>query len=279
MKKILITISLILFSTKLFAADTGSCGTNCIYTYDPKSETLTYSVADSNDPTPAVINKSDMRFELSGPATNVTISEGIQKIEWKDSWYCTFSRDDSTGKLILPHSLLKLENHSFGNLKFSQIEINSDQAVFESGAFRFNPNANSTLILSENSNASFNKDILYGSYQGQYFSPASLNIACKGNPNECLKKFQSLRGIDQNIITADYYKGYDKNGNLIEIWDKNGKKTYSYTYANNGDYAMYDGDGNFMGNFMADGSKRRIYTVDEATAVTGRKNTFSIRYR
>ena len=71
----------------------------------------------------------------------------------------------------------------------------------------------------------------------------------------------------------------EKTGLPIEMWDENGKKTYSYNYLANGDYKKYHSDANFLGSFMADGSKRRIYTVDEAAAVTGGKNTFSIKYR
>ncbi len=73
---------------------------------------------------------------------------------------------------------------------------------------------------------------------------------------------------------------YDKNGVTLAEYDSNGYKK-SYIYDENGDYTIRGEDGKFLGHFMADGSKRRKYTVNEAVAVLkgNNKNTFSIKYR
>ena len=73
---------------------------------------------------------------------------------------------------------------------------------------------------------------------------------------------------------------YDKNGVTLAEYDSNGYKK-SYIYDSNGDYTIKGEDGKFIAHFMADGTKRRRYTVGEALAVVSgkNKNTFSIRYR
>ena len=132
--------------------------------------------------------------------------------------------------------------------------------------------ANQNIILDPNSNVTVSSTVYY---DWPNTSKYKLTIQCKGAD---LKACQDMVTTGKNL-SVEYYQGTDEKGNIVEVWDKNGKKTYSYNYLANGDYKKYDGDGNFLGSFMADGSKRRIYRVDEAAAVTGLKNTFSIKYR
>ena len=84
-----------------------------------------------------------------------------------------------------------------------------------------------------------------------------------------------------NLISEDgNFYDYDQDHKLKGIYYADGTKK-TYVYDTNGDYALYDNDGNFLGHFMSNGEKRRIYTVNEATAITkkGAKNKFIIQYR
>ena len=63
-------------------------------------------------------------------------------------------------------------------------------------------------------------------------------------------------------------------GITIEDEQKALKKTKEIYNEKDGSYTIYDKDGNFLG-FKG----KRIYTIDEANAVAGKTNTFSIRYR
>ena len=130
------------------------------------------------------------------------------------------------------------------------------------------------VIVSGDSNLQISLSSAYGNY------PSNVVIQCKGTD---LKACTDQISYPANItaITPEYYKNRDTKGNIIEQWGPEGKKTYSYKYYANGDYMKYDGDGNFLGHFTSNGSKRRIYSVEEATAVVqnGAKNTFSIKYR
>ena len=275
------------------AADTGSCGTNCIYTYE--NGTLTYSVANPDDQTPASITKSNTRFDLSGQIENIVIKEGIKKTEWKDGWYCTFDLSSSTnGKLTLPRSLTDIGTHTFCNANFSTIEINSDNAVFARGSFRFNKNATSTIIISEDSGDVFDSDVLYGPYQGVYYPPAGVNIACKGDPEVCKTKLRNITSrTSADNINPGYYVGNDEKGNIIEEWGPNGKTTYSYTYGKAGNVLSanaYDSEGNVTGSYTYDAGGnlvsayqngkavylRKRYTIPEADAATQGKGPFRL---
>lgn len=84
-----------------------------------------------------------------------------------------------------------------------------------------------------------------------------------------------------NLISEDgNFYDYDEKGKLQGVYYSDGK-SQTYKYSSNGDYALYDSDGNFLGNFMSNGQKRRIYSVNEAVAITtkGPKNRFIIKYR
>ena len=84
---------------------------------------------------------------------------------------------------------------------------------------------------------------------------------------------------NMNKISEDgnFYE-YDTNGKIKEVYYSNGEHK---KFSANGDYTLYDKNGNNLGVFKSDGTKRRIYNVDEATAVVkkGAKNNFSIKYR
>ena len=92
---------------------------------------------------------------------------------------------------------------------------------------------------------------------------------------------QQYLGYDLNLISEDgNFYDYDEKGKLQGVYYSDGK-SQTYKYSPNGDYTLYDKNGNFLGHFMSNGEKRRIYSVDEATAVTqkGSKNRFIIKYR
>ena len=133
--------------TQAFAEDIGECGPNCIYKYE--NGTLTYSVANSEVSTPAIVNKKITDDILSGVVENVIVSDGIKEIQG-DGIYSVISfygREGGTGKLVLPKSLTNISSHSMVGLKFSSIEINSENLYLNEQSFRFENTSSPTLTL------------------------------------------------------------------------------------------------------------------------------------
>ena len=279
MKQILITLILSLLVTNAFAsgeckegetAYTNKClNNNCTFCYNSKTEDLRIVPNSDVQEGDAVIIKSN----VWNHANNVTIEEGITGSE-----PCIFGYGEgscATCTLKIPSTFNDLRTSWYRNQP-EPFWYNSFGTVDLSDAKNLNlslPTEKSQkIILDPNSNVTVNSSVWYNP---QNTSKIKLTIQCKGAD---LKACQDMVTTGKNL-SVEYYQGTDEKGNIVEVWDKNGKKTYSYNYLANGDYKKYDGDGNFLGSFMADGSKRRIYRVDEAAAVTGLKNTFSIKYR
>ena len=287
MKKILTIIIIITFFVQYAKAETltgTDCNNKCIWEYDTTTNDIIIKpkpgvVGDIHIATSFSNNFPNLNNGNKPTIRNATIAEGITSI---DSNVFDSAKAKTYGTLKFPHSLKKITQNGGTDVYFRTVELDMENLEHIS---TLNFRAVENLIITPAEGKSlpagslgrlYGSGTLWGSHWENY---APLNISCRGDLELCRQNVAAVRGSLPGTI--DYYKGYDENGNLIEIWDENGKKTYSYTYANNGDYAMYDGDGNFMGNFMADGSKRRIYTVDDATNAVGKnnKNTFSIRYR
>ena len=276
MKQILITIILSLLVTNAFAsgecqegerAYTNKCvNNNCTFCYNSTTQDL--RIVPNSD-----VQKGDaVDIGLHNwdtlPTKNVTIEEGITgSTRWVFGYGGTVGCTTCILKLpsTFQREITDSYNTPFWNNQFGIIDLSDVQNL---GISLPTDVSSQTIILNPNSNVTVSAG---GAYQGT--SGKGLTIQCKGTD---LKACQDMVTTSKNL-SVEYYKAYDEKGNIIEEWTPQGKR--SYTYANNGDYAIYDSDGNFLGNFMADGSKRRIYTVDEAAAVTGGKNTFSIKYR
>lgn len=122
-----------------------------------------------------------------------------------------------------------------------------------------------------------------GKLKGTYDSLADYHVtnvlgmdSYKGTPNG------KAQYIDHslNLISEDgCFYDYDSNNKLKGVYYADGNFN-TYDYQPNGDYKLYGTSGEFLGNFMENGQKRRIYNIEEATAVVNRdKNTFKVWYR
>ncbi len=259
---------------------TGSeCHGTCTYEYDSETYTMTFS--GTGDITGARANGGggydffEYMQKKGMLVKNLIINEGITgaTVGFTMGW------GTSDGILKIPSTFV---HTTWGNYlpviwdnNFGTIEVSpntSEQTVY----MPLGMTNSHTLIITASDNMNYTIErFINGNDSNNWGFPEHIQVKCRGDIQKC----QSMIKNRNTNVTYEYYIGYDNNGNPIEIWDENGKKTYSYKYLANGDYKKYDGDGNFLGSFMADGSKRRIYRVDEATAVTEGKNTFSIKYR
>ncbi len=299
--------------SEAFCADSGSCGENCRYNYDPLTQTLTYTGTGPNGS--GIISKTSVSYGLSGTVKNAIISEGITDVIFESAEHHNILRDMGTsdGKLIIPSTMKSFSNDAAANLGFGVVEINSKNINFGSESLGVGRGAsNAQIIISADANISFNDGTFYWNWGGVLSLPTNLHIACKGNPDACLAKFgHSLDRMNSDNITADYYEERDENGNLTLKYDDSGYNKYDgegnvierWNLNNTEQYdrkghviATYDGKGNLLQSFVygADNSVsiydksgkliglqgKRILSVDEATAlVKDNKNTFKLRYR
>ena len=291
------TISAVALSLALYesarAADTGSCGTNCTYNYDPTTQTLTFTGTGANGA--GVISKSTHDYGLSGTVKNTIVSEGITDILYDYGSY-PYGRSAlrdigaSDGKLVLPQSLRNLGPDSMHLLRFGTIEINSKNLQADNYNFRF-LGQEVTIVMSEDANFNFNTNSFYPNGNNTAYA-SKLNILCKGNPDNCKAKFgNSLDAMDQSTINLEYYKEYDKKGNLLLQYNNDGYDEYD---AKGNIIAKYDTNGNLRyvkdvngaeytydknGN-LSKATKRGPFTIPEANALTkdGPVNTVTITW-
>ena len=304
-------ISGVFLSAQAFAADSGSCGENCVYSYDPSTQTLTYTGTGPNGS--GVISKTSVNYGLSGTVKNAIISEGITEVVFPGNTH-TILRDMGTsdGKLVIPSTMTSFGNDTAARLGFGTVEINSKNISFNYSSISFKNVANAAIILSADANITMDDNAFYWPWAGDLSLPTTLNIACKGNPDTCLLKFgNALNRMNQNNIHADYYEERDENGNLTlqyhdngyykydtegnitERWNLDGTEQYdskgnvigkydekgnmlkSFVYGDDGSVSIYDASGKLIGL-----QGKRILTVDEASAlVKDNKNTFTLKYR
>ncbi len=271
-----------------FAGDTGSCGTNCVYTYS--NGTLTYSVADANSNNgKGKITISNYYYGIDDTIENIIVNEGITSVEISDhSGFINVGT--ANGKLVLPDNFTTGINSMWG-LGFGTIEFGNNVTI-GAGSFRFNDDADVTLVMNADANITFDDGAM--DYYATSKSPNSIHIACKGDPDSCYDKFSNVRNKrNPGNVTYDYYQEedsegnvilyndtgyskYDSDGNIIAKYDVNDHLLTQYRYATDGSVAIYDANGKLIGL-----QGKRIYTIDEATQLLGsnNKNTFSIRYR
>ena len=311
-KKYVILMGFLLASSvceKVWAADSGSCGDNCQYTYDPTTETLTFTGTGENGS--GVINRSTHLYGLSGTVKNAIVSEGITAVIFPGNAHNTLREIGTTdGKLVIPSTVTEFNNGASWRLGFGTVEINSKNLNLTKGSLSFAYAPNAKIILSSDANIKID-DNAFLTWTG-WELPTTLDISCRGDPDACLSKFgDSLNRMNQNNIHADYYAEYDENenlmlkyddtgynkydieGNVIERWnldnteqydgkgnliaqyDKNGNLLKSFVYGADKSVAIYGSDGKLIGI-----QGKRILTVDEATAlVKDNKNTFKLKYR
>ena len=227
---------------ELNAADQGDCGQNCWYTY--KDGTITFSVKDENNPTPAIISKTITNYSLSGSIKDVIINEGITEVYQNGSAdYIIQSIGTPGGKLVIPSTMTSFGDRSTFSLPFDTVEINSKNMSFGISGLAFTTNATPTIVMQADANITFDSQLQYVPGQGKWFLPASINIACKGNPDICLSKFgNSLNNMDKTAIHADYYSEMDSNQNITLQYFDDG---YGVLNAQ-GFYDIYDFNDQFI---------------------------------
>ena len=275
------------FYPQAWAADTGSCGPNCVYTYDPVTYTLTYTGTGPNGS--GEVGYTSKHYGLSGPVENAIISEGITRV-YQGSGSTTI-RDIGTqdGKLVIPSTMQSFDIGSSYLMGFGTIEINSKNIDFSSYAFLFKSNVNTNIIVSSDANITFDDNSFHNESYNSYQYPANITISCKGNPDACLSKFGNSLDNMSGTITPIYYEEYDSSGKPIEIWNKDGGFKYDANgnlvekYNTNGKIAekydekgnttaKYDTAGNLLASYdyASDGS---VYTYDANHKLVGAKKT------
>ena len=290
MKQILITLILSLLFTNAFASGeckegevgTSSCSGKCTLCLNTSTQDLRVvknSDVGVNEDVIMSLNGYGQIYSL-GQANNWDINKGIRNVtigegitgsdDWSLSSYF-YPTGCSTCTLTLP-STFKDSFHNnphyhqiFQNTKFGTIDLSALHDV----DITLNQDVSMNIILGEDSNS---RITIAGSYTSG--SP-QVSVQCKGTDLKACSD-QIIYNKRNTAVSSEYYQQTDEKGR-IQQWSKDG--LFIYQYAPNGDYTLFDENENVLGHFKADGTKRRIYTVDEATAVTGGKNTFSIKYR
>ncbi len=240
------------------------CSGKCTWVYNDKDQSFVVTLNEGANGD-IILGKNYVYGDI-GKIKTISIPEGITGLS--PYTFNDMSAEEGT-TLKLPSTITSFGWAALSGLPFETVDISEVKVdVTLSG------NQLETVILGEN-----NTHLLF---DFGYNPPhPDIKILCKSTDlNTCSSKISKGMWCGDLKVDTDFYKGYDEHGNLIEEWDENGKKAYSYKYFQNGDYSKYDENGNFLGNFMSDGSKRRIYMIDEAVAVVkDNKNTFSIIYR
>ena len=166
-------------------------------------------------------------------------------------------------------NLTKIGDGSFNNIpNLKSIDIPEGVTIIGHNAFNLSGINNLVLpdsvfsiddVPADDESGYFHGLSFYGlsDIENVYCSEASLSKCQEYFNNENVKFWQS--GVYYPISEKSTYTAYSSDG---ERYYANGKWYESLSNINKGDY-----------------TKKRIYSVQEATKVVGKKNTFKIRYR
>ena len=253
-----------------------NCGTTCSARYSTQENDdgtlrgiLTVSGYGEMDATPYYY---DENFEthrtsapwkdLAGEIKEVIIEEGITSVGERNFYRV------GVETVVLPESLLKIGLGAFQQTNLNALELPPNLKTIESGAFAtsyfedlFVPASvistdsycfgSSTLkTLTVEGDTNLKKEMFYDS--SSIISPYLTSVYCNSSNISC----QAL------LDDADI-------GSKIKFYEQKGKE-YFYNgkfYKNPSDIAS--------GNY----DKKRIYTIEEANAVAGDRNTVRIKYR
>ena len=171
----------------------------------------------------------------------------------------------------------------FGDRGFSTIDI--DSSNFTTVYRDFNT-SNLTLIVPPNEKK-FTATAFTDSNGGSIID--NLAIICKGDVALCAKSMDNaLRPLinnNRNLNMSDEagnYVSFNENGfsvldstdKIKASYDKSGNLLLRYEHGLDKSVKIYDKNGK-----LVDIRGKRIFTVEEATALVSGKNTFTIRYR
>lgn len=255
-----------------------SCGTNCTYTIE--NNVLTISPIDSSQPAKiqsydrygyeATENPVYAPWRFKTDITKIVINEGVASIG-----HHSFEDMSSVKEVSLPEGLQSIGSESFHNIR-SLEKINLPESLRVLGSWSLGTTAISEIIIPENLTAiggysftdtkienivipanitSLSAEAFLGS-NGYQKTPLK-NLYCEAAlMDQCAAAVAVFKGTDKEVQVISYQKTDDDRFFYKNKWYNNANDILS------GDYA-----------------KKRIYTVDEASKVTGKKNSLRIRYK
>ena len=258
------------------------CSGKCTCTYDSEKLTLDFTPKAGAEGE-ILMSEFDTR-DCNLTVKTMTVAEGIHGAR-TDGWgYIALYINATADSVVKLPSTFHTQGAIFGNSPFTTVDLSAIQNQDQNVNISISGTGLKNIILSEDSDVRVSIDYA----TNNYLHPNNIEIECQGTDKSvCMGKIQNLQTDAEGNkymtiaghkvpITADYFKGYDNNGEYVEYSEK-GKKVFNSPI---GDYSFYDENGKYIGSFMANGQKRRIYNVDEAIAVvSGNKNTFSIKYQ
>ena len=264
-------------------AEENVCGTNCVYSMfengTDENGNVTYTlVLEPSDSTKTAKIGSYARVadteSSTGHSTNAPwFQTAVTRVEVKegitDIGAHAFEDMPSITSVELPSGLKSIGNEAFNHAELKTLTI--PDSVTDIGSWAFSSNKSlTTLVLGENLQ----------------------NIGANAFANNQLLKSVVIPDSVVNL-SATAFGGITSYTMLLnEIYCSNAQTEQcdaavaymglsSKTYEKYGDGYLFDGK--FYAKFSDIGSqdyvKKRIYTVDEANKVSGKKNTFKIRYK
>ena len=246
------------------ATNSGSaCGGKCTWYYDTETKDLRVEKNADVGESEEVIISGYFSRSIAQTINNVTIGEGITGMMDSGYWpFCTYGGHSdgsasSTLKLPSTYKYTAGSGTHFWNVGFGTI----DASALKDTTLSLPTAARQNIIIDANSNVRIEN---YGSYGS--VSPA-INIICKGELTKC----QSMLKTNATQVTAEYYKGYDSDGRIIEEWGPDGKTEYAY---------KLDGAGNLTAAYKNGIAtyKRTSYTPAEAAAAANRGSNNTITF-
>lgn len=273
MRKILVMSFFLLAANSSWAVsviESGECGQGCAYTIDDEG-----NLKITGDGT-GMIREGAFRGKRN--FKNVDI-QGISSV----GWLSFYDAGSGGGTVKMDGSVSSISGPFWGNAKFSTIDI--DSTNFSTDCRDFNLN-NITLIIPPNEKK-FTATAFTDSGGGSIIN--NLTIICKGDVALCAKSMDNaLRPLINNNKTlnmsdeAGNYVSFNEKGfsvldstdKIKASYDKSGNLLLRYEHDLDKSVKIYDKNGK-----LVDIRGKRIFTVEEATALVSGKNTFAIRYR
>ena len=250
-------------------AELPSCGTNC--TYHIEGDTLIVAVVKGYNRDCTDLCHTNAPWYGNTAIKKVEIKEGIQSIGTS-----AFEDMSHVTSLSLPEGLKSIGSEAFHGMKITSLDLPSTLTNISQWAFQGSPiteiNGIPAGVTTLNAQVFGNiqvKDFVipanitsiasnaFGSSKERYGKSIIENLYCEESmvsQCEAALEWRKNNGVDVKVIP---YQS-TSNGQIFynNKWYDNANDILSGNYA-----------------------KKRIYTVDEASKVSGKKNSFKIRYK
>ena len=249
-----VALSMALCESAQAVIQTGTdCDGKCDWVYDSEAEggpSLVFT-AKENTTAPLEIKNNYYRFydvnggyNLNLQPKNIIVGEGITAIN-RGGRNPLENVGIGGGKLTLPSTLTNIEGGASWGMKFSTIEINSNNLTLGPGAIRNDsPTGVTTIIMPASANIVFAENAIYSA--GVSAFTQTLNIQCKGAKATCDESMAGVKAtIEANGGTykSDYYEERDADNKLLLKYHDNG-------------YYKYDGNGNITESWNLDSTEQ-----------------------